>query len=177
MDGMAGGEPRTYRNWPMIVGGGLGVVSLPLIAFFADPVLRYFWLLFAVVAVVVFLVNLRQYVTIHPTEVEVRKIVQRHRVSLDQVDRLSVICSRIPFRNGWRIRLHSGLGYVDTCSFNDLVEVRLFGGTYAEPPDDTPADVREMYNLMLIRRNAIVRARSAGLEPPAGWRDLNWRRP
>jgi hypothetical protein len=30
------------------------------------------------------------------------------------------------FRIGWRIRLHSGLGYVDTCSFNDLVEFRLF---------------------------------------------------
>jgi hypothetical protein len=161
----------------MIMGGGLAVVSLPLIAVLADPVLRPFWLLFAVVAVVVLLVNVRQRVTIHPTEVEIRKIVRRHRVSLDQVDRLSVICSRLPFRNGWRIRLHSGFGYVDTCSFNDLVEFRLFGGAYAEPPDDTPADVREMYKLMLIRRNALVRPPIAGLEPPPGWRDLNRRRP
>jgi hypothetical protein len=161
----------------MIVGGVLAVASLPLIALLADPVLRPFWLLFAVVAVVVFLVNVRQYVTVHPTEVEIRKIVRRHRVSLNQVDRLSVICSRLPFRNGWRIRLHSGLGYVDTCSFNDLFEVRLFGGTYAEPPDDTPADVREMYNLILMRRNALIRPPTAGLEAPPGWRDLNRRRP
>jgi hypothetical protein len=102
MDGMADGEPGTYRNWQVIVYYGLGVVAMTLVSVFANPMLSFMPLPFAVLV----FASVRQHVIVYAAEVEIRKIFRRHRVPFDRVERVSVIYSRgLPF--GWRLRLHS----------------------------------------------------------------------
>jgi hypothetical protein len=162
IEGMADGEPRTYRNWQVIVYYGLGAAAMALVSIFANPALWYLPPVFGALA----LVSARQHVIVYAADIEICKIVRRHRVPLDQVERLSVIYSRgIPF--GWRIRLHTGTESIDTCSFLNLLDLRFVGATFAQPPGDAPAEIRELYALVVSRRDALVRARIAGTEPPA----------
>jgi hypothetical protein len=143
------GESRTFRNRQMMVWCGVAAVATMVGGFAVGSTARWWpWPAFAMML----LVYSRRYVTVHATEIEIHKVLRSRRVPLGAVERLSVIHSRWYPHYGWRIRLHAGPTYVDTCSFVSLVDFGFFGATYDAPPGGAPSEIREMYGLLLARR-------------------------
>jgi hypothetical protein len=145
MDGMAMSEPRTFRNWQAIAYYATGMLGFVLVGVLAKPPL---WFV-SIPCAALLLATARQHVIVYGTEVELHNVVRQDLVALSQIDQVSVLYSRWHF--GWRIRLHCGPQHVDTFSFVNLAGFRLAGTTFAAPPADAPAPVKELYALLSAR--------------------------
>ena len=144
MDGMAGLEPRAFRNWYGIINYGMVVAVFALGALRFGPVLS----LLAVPFCLLLLASIRQHVIVFGTEVELQHVLWRHRLPLSEIERLSVIYT---FARGWRIRLHDGPEHVDTFSFVNPFAIRVSDGHYPAPPADAPLAVKELFALLSAR--------------------------
>jgi hypothetical protein len=146
MNGMVGEEPRTFRNWQAIAYLGVGLAAF-LIAGIAGP--RPVW--YAVVPLALLLVGAtRQHVIVYGTELELHNVFRHRRIALSQVQHLGVIYSR-GWHYGWRIRVHYTNEQADTFAFVNLAGFRIGPGTFAAPPVDAPAPVKELYALLVAR--------------------------
>jgi hypothetical protein len=159
MDGMAALEPRVFRNWYAIINYGIGVAVFSVAALRFGPMAS----LLAVPISVLLLASIRQHVIVFDTELEVQNVVRRHRLSLSQIDHLTVIHN---FALGWRIRMHDGPEHVDTFSFTNPFAFRVSDGTYPTPPADAPLAIKELYGLLSARmaRSATPGVSTTGTE-------------
>ncbi|HEX6684068.1 MAG TPA: hypothetical protein VF062_14790 [Candidatus Limnocylindrales bacterium] len=151
---MAETEPRTFRNWQAIAYFGFGLAGFALVGVLAVPALWYA----SIPCALLLLAVTRQHVIVYGTEVELHNVVRHRRIPLSHIDQLSVVYSR-GWHLGWRIRMHHGLEYIDTFAFLNLVGFRFLEATFAAPPADAPAPVKELYALLSVRKATIVQRR------------------
>ncbi|GAB3844423.1 hypothetical protein ACFPIJ_51675 [Dactylosporangium cerinum] len=146
---MADGEPRAFRNWQAMAYFGSGLIGFTLMGVVAHT---YAWYA-SIPCGLLLLAATRQHVIVHATEVELHNVVRQRRIKLSQIDRVSVLYSR-GWHFGWRIRVQHGDAYTDTFAFLNLVGFRQLGATFATPPEDAPAPVKELYSLLSARMTA-----------------------
>jgi hypothetical protein len=162
MDGMAGLEPRTFRNWQAIAYFGVGTVGFAIAGPFAGTT-PY---VLAVLCSLALLAVTRQHVIVYADEVEIHYAVRHRRLALLQVDRLSVLYTS--GHTGWRIRLHCGQDHVDTSPFLNLTGFRFSGAAFAAPPPDAPPSIKELYALLSVRMGSSRHGRDDGVEVRGG---------
>jgi hypothetical protein len=137
-------EVRTYRNWQLAVFSALGWVTFAVGGAIGPTHVGYLVVPFAGL----FVAALRQHVIVTATDVELHGVFRHRTVALSEVRALSV---RFTFMRRWRIRLHCG-GYVaDTFGFVNMVGFRQFGASFAQPPPDAPAPVKELFAVLAAR--------------------------
>ena len=147
-------EVRTYRNWHLMVYSAMAWILFGVAGTFRYPHLWYLAIPFAGA----FLATLRQHVIVTATDVHLHGVIRRRTVALSQLDALSV---RFTFMRAWRITLHCGGYDGDTFGFVNFAGFRQFPASFAQPPADAPAPVKELFAVLAGRIAAQPRTQSA----------------